>query len=426
MSRRLYDLYQKGSTTLDKLSKGGFYHLFGSSVINKVLSFMSSVIIVRLIPKSEYGVYSNADNILGMFCLLEGFGMVTTFLQFGCTNTGEKKQQIWRFCFWFSVIFQCILSISIFIASLTAKFSIPGTGYLLMLMSFLPIPRLVRDMQQVYLRTECKNQAFAYSNTFSTAVTVVLSCGLSVFFLEKGLIAATYISSIATIIYIVKVHKVSLPVRVKGSLPGKEKKKILKFATVCVINNSTSSVMYLLDTFILGIVVATSTVTASYKVATKIPTALNFIPVCVMTYIYPKFAQKKDDKQWCYRNYKKVLAAFGIFNLLSVGTLIMMAPIVIKLVFGAQYMDCLIPFRLLCVNYIIQATFGTVSGQLLVSQEKLRMNTIVGFGSSILNTCLNLWLIPIFSSTGAAIATLVVTCLSSLVTTIYLWSTLKK
>ena len=48
-------------------------------------------------------------------------------------------------------------------------------------------------------------------------------------------------------------------------------KKIIKFSTVCVINNSTSTIMYLLDTFVLGIVVANSAVTASYKVAQKFP-----------------------------------------------------------------------------------------------------------------------------------------------------------
>ena len=63
MSKKIKQL----KNLIRKLKTTGFGHLFGSSVINKILTFMSSIILVRLIPKSDYGIYSNADNILGMF-----------------------------------------------------------------------------------------------------------------------------------------------------------------------------------------------------------------------------------------------------------------------------------------------------------------------------------------------------------------------
>ena len=95
---------------IQKLMRSGFGHLFGSSVLSRVLGFMSSIILVRLIPKSEYGIYANADNILGMFCIFEGFGMVSTFLQYGCTNQGKKKEAIWSFCFIFLYHFRFCLA----------------------------------------------------------------------------------------------------------------------------------------------------------------------------------------------------------------------------------------------------------------------------------------------------------------------------
>lgn len=145
-----------------------------------------------------------------------------------------------------------------------------------------------------------------------------------------------------------------------------------------------------------------------------------------MTYIYPYFARHKDDGNWCLRNYKKVLLLFGLFNLLSVGGLILFAPSVIRIVFGKQYLDALIPFRLLCLNYIIQATFATISGQLIVSQEKLGFNTFTGILSSILNTILNLVLIPKYSSVGAALATVIVTMVISIFSTGFLFKILKE
>ena len=145
-----------------------------------------------------------------------------------------------------------------------------------------------------------------------------------------------------------------------------------------------------------------------------------------MTYIYPYFAKNKDDGKWCFKNYKRVVMLFGVFNIISVGTLIVIAPYIIKIVFGTKYLDAVIPFRLLCLNYIIQATFSTVSGQLLVSQGRLGFNTFIGIFSSILNTGLNLILIPKFSSAGAAIATLTVTIIVSILSTGYLYILLRK
>ena len=170
---------------IQRLMKSGFGHLFGSSVLSKVLGFMSSIILVRLIPKTEYGIYANADNILGMFCIFEGFGMVSTFLQYGSTTQGKKKEAIWSFCFHFSLFFQILLSIVIVFISVTVDFSIPGTGVLLGAMSLLPIFRNIRDLQQVYLRTELRNKEYARSNIITTIVTVVTSCVFSFFFLKK-------------------------------------------------------------------------------------------------------------------------------------------------------------------------------------------------------------------------------------------------
>ena len=84
-------MFKKLSSIITKFKNTGIVHLFGSSVINKVLGFVSSFILVRLIPKADYGVYSNADNIISMFCIFEGLGMTTTWLQFGCTKTGKEK-----------------------------------------------------------------------------------------------------------------------------------------------------------------------------------------------------------------------------------------------------------------------------------------------------------------------------------------------
>ena len=91
--------FEKIHNILKKFKRTGFVHLFGSSVINNILAFVSSFILVRLIPKADYGVYANADNILGLFCIFEGFGMASTWLQYGCTRNLRIYFRI--FCIYF-------------------------------------------------------------------------------------------------------------------------------------------------------------------------------------------------------------------------------------------------------------------------------------------------------------------------------------
>lgn len=402
-----------------KFKNTGFVHLLGSGVINKILAFVSSFVLVRLIPKADYGVYSNADNILGLFCIFEGFGMSATWLQFGCTRTGKEKEDTWSFCFYFSVIFQLIMCVVIALTGQYVKFSIEGTGQILVIMSFLPLFRYISEMQRTYLRTEMMNKQYAYVNNFSTVITVIFSIGLSIFFLVKGLVIANYISSIATIFFIIAVYKIKFP-SFRNSLNKQDKKELVKFSFVCTINNSTSSLMSLLDTFVLGIVIAQSTVTASYKVASKVPTALFFIPTCVMIYIYPYFAKNANDKKWCIRNFRKVLLLFGSFNFITAIGLVLFAPFIVRLLFGEQYNDAVTAFRILCVNYAVQATFKVVPGQLLVSQKKLGFNTFTGVLSGVVNTGLNLLLIPKYSCNGAATATLLVSILVGAINMIYI------
>ena len=83
----------KAKNLIVKFKNTGFVHLLGSSVINKVLAFVSSFVLVRLIPKADYGVYANADNILGLFCIFEGLGMTSTWLQYGCTRKDKEKEE---------------------------------------------------------------------------------------------------------------------------------------------------------------------------------------------------------------------------------------------------------------------------------------------------------------------------------------------
>ena len=63
------------------LLEKGFFRIFSSSFINKIIQFGTIILLARVIDKSEYGIYSLAKNDLNLLLLLEGLGSVLGVLK---------------------------------------------------------------------------------------------------------------------------------------------------------------------------------------------------------------------------------------------------------------------------------------------------------------------------------------------------------
>ena len=94
--------------------------------------------------------------------------------------------------------------------------------------------------------------------------------------------------------------------------------------------------------------------------------------------------------------------------------------------FGVQYDDSVAVFQILSLNYFFSATFRVVSGNLLVTQRKLKFNLLVACISGIVNVIADVILIYFYGSLGAAVATVIVTLVSGMLSTAYFIYTLKK
>ena len=64
-----------------KLYRTGFFHIFGAGTINKAVSSLTMIVLVWLIPKAEYGLYSYVFNIVSIFALFNGLGASSALLQ---------------------------------------------------------------------------------------------------------------------------------------------------------------------------------------------------------------------------------------------------------------------------------------------------------------------------------------------------------
>lgn len=422
MIEKTKDYFKKATA---KLADTGFFHVFGSSVINKIISFASGIILVRILTKADYGVYTYANTVLGFCMMLNGFGMSSAVLQV-CSekSDGEARLHVYEYGLGLGAKVNIALGGLVILIALLVPLKIEGANRYLALMCLMPLLSFIPDLQKTYLRAELRNAEYAYANTFSAAAIFVLSVILTLLVQASGLIFAQYIAFVVTALLLRK--RFGVPLGVKSEISAEDRRSLVGIGGISMVNNGLSSLMYHLDIFVLGLVIANENVIAAYKVATTIPTALEFIPTSVVIYVYPYFSRNRDDRPWLLSNFKKLVVALGSVNLLIAAGLYILAPFLISLIFGKQYIDAVSPFRILVVSYFFAGTFRIISGNLLITQRKLKFNTFVAVLSSAMNTIMNVFFINAWQSNGAAAATLTTAVVTGILDTVYLLRTFNK
>jgi len=198
-----------------KLNNTGFVHIFGSGVINQIIGFLSGIILVRIISKSDYGVYSYTNNLMSFFMLFSGFGVVSGLLQICSENSSNSKlsNKIFSYGFRIGIIFNLILGVFVLLVAILVEFPIPGSNQLLVLMSALPVFLIIYELIQIYFRYNKLNRKYSYYSTLNTFLILIFSIFGALTWSTRGLIIFRYFGYIVSIIigiYLSKLHNLKL------------------------------------------------------------------------------------------------------------------------------------------------------------------------------------------------------------------------
>ncbi len=409
-------------SSLIRIFNAGFFHVFGSTVINRIIGFLSTVVLVRILTKSEYGFFTYSWNIYQIAILFSGFGMGTAVLQLCSERNTEEDycNAIYfkgkRFGSRFNLLFIPLFLGIAFFAPL--KFS--ESQRLLIALCLLPEFAFQYDIQTYYIRARKKSKEYSYLSLLNATLVLIGSVIGALLGRELGLVFGRYLAYIITHLVALKLNVIPSKDNRLADVSTIEKKAMINIGGISMINSGLSQLLYLIDVFIIGVIIADETVIASYKVATQIPTALSFIPTAIVTFIYPYFAEKKDNRKWCLNQYKRILLGVGALNLLVTVVLTFGAEPFIKIIFGEKYLDSVSPFRILTITYFFSGTFRTIAGNLLVAQRKLKFNTFVAGISGGLNIIIDYILVTYFGMNGAAVATFIVVVFTSILNVGYL------
>ena len=405
---------------LRNAAKNGLFHIFGSGVLAQVLGLVSAVVVVRALPKVDYGYYTLANNLYSYLAIFVGLGMGSAALQFCSEQVSEgRKNAVYAFALTRGSVCNLVLAAAIlFLAGIKEAGGDGETARYLSMMCGLPMAVFFNKFFQIVLRVYCENILYSRVNVAFSVAVVIGNILFTFLFGVPGLILATYTANLLAAglgAFFLQKREFFSSLKRRERLEWENKYEITKYALLCAITNFASTVLVLLDVTCLNIVLEDPTILADYKVASTIPSACAMIPSALITYFYPKIVWTYSADAPNFPKFiRKLTGLFTAINFVVFLGLIVMAPLAIWLIYGEKYMNVLPVFRVLSFNYFVYGSTHMLFGNVIAAMKKSEVNLAIAVASGILNILLNLTLIPRLGSVGAAIATVCVSISVSL------------
>ena len=184
-------------------------------------------------------------------------------------------------------------------------------------------------------------------------------------------------------------------------------KKLVSESYPLILSGLTIAIYMKIDQVMLGEIVGSEAV-GIYSSATRVSEIWYFIPTAISYSVAPSiYAAKQDgDESLYYRRIKQLLSLLSWISILIAIPMSFFSEKVIVMLFGNQYS---MAGPILAVH--IWAGFfvftGVASSPWFISEKLNSFRMIVTIMGAVSNILLNLYLIPIYSGLGAAMATVI-------------------
>ena len=423
---KYYDKYTK-------LKKTGFFSIFASSIFGKIITFFSGIFLIRIMTKSDYGLYSYVLNAISMLTLLNDFGASNSALQYLTENDNDiqYKKQILNWTIKVGTISILISGILILLSPLYYPFTLERANKLVPILFLMPVFNFVNSLIPVILRSRLDNKKYARLQLITIIINYAVLLPMAFFFSILGAVLSQYIYSLIIFIYGIYLIKdflksiKTVKIEKKDDLKSEEK-NFWKFALTTQLSNTIGGFLLVIDTFLIGLLIANSELIATYKVATIIPHALAFIPSCVVIYILPYFIKNNNNPEWLMEKYKKTIK-YGIIGY-GILTLILLfgSELIFYILYGNKYDSAIPIYIVLIIGFFFTSAFKIPSANITYGLRKVNVNLTINIICIIVNFISNIIFIKWLGIIGAAITTTIINILSSIIYIIYVYNILKR
>jgi O-antigen/teichoic acid export membrane protein len=342
-----------------------------SKIIAQGAGFISTLVLARLLNRSEFGLMAMALSFMGLIDTFIDFGFLSAIIQ-----AKEITQRHLSSCFWILTLFSLILSICAFsLASYIGYFYdepriVDIIKYLVPILLFSPFNIVCKGVLSRDIRLDTVAKIELYSGVAKIIFTISLAyLGLGVFSLVIGYILEKVL------------HTILCGINSKW-YPN------IEYNNICVrsffnfgVKSTLSSLLWFVmtktDVFVIGRILGAE-VLGVYTIASQFPqTIARLVPIVWMRIAYPlfsKFQQKPELNNIVTRSsYLLNVICFPLF--LGIASI---APDLINMFFGQHWREAILPLQILSLVAAIEAAVGVLPSA-LNAIGRPGSNTIINF-----------------------------------------------
>jgi O-antigen/teichoic acid export membrane protein len=402
MLQNLKSVFLQNQNIKQKMFKNIFW--LSASQISRLLRMFTLLYAARVLGASEYGIFAYILGTVGIFSIFTDMG-INPLLTRDVAGESQKQEEYFATSFWIKTALIGLTSI-IFIIFMPYATKIQTTINLLPLAMLLIVSDNIRDFIIAYLRGLEKMER-------ETLITTVLNIALAIagfttliFYPTAEYFFFTYVCSsfFATLLALIVARNIIFHI-----FSGFRKKiavDIFKNGWPIALSGMFSILMLNIDIFMLGLW-STTTQIGLYAASQKITQVLYTIPTILSLGIFPTIASvvKTNNHKLEKSLNEKSISFILIFTIpLVIGGIILAKPI-FEFVFGPEYIEGVIAFRLLLFSILFVFPGILINSLVLAHNQQQKMFKFV-ISATVINISLNALLIPKVGITGAAFATL--------------------
>lgn len=418
---------KKITSFVSALKGKGAVAIVTGNFLTKAAAFLGSIVLVRLMAKSDYGVLSSLENVYTYLYLLAGLGLNNAVLRWMVLkDTSSEKRGILDYAVTSGTAVNVVLVIGAVIGVCLAGNSFSNFYYLLPLMMIALPFHFLLDTGTFSLRALFRNRAFA-----------ILSVGAILFVWLTKIIGATSFGLIGVILSWPVAYFVIAAVvlcylyfgifrNIKGApITRAEKRAMKRYSVQYMITNGMWALFIQNDLLMIGLITGSADSVADYKVASVFPMVLALLSSSIGMFAGPYFIKHENNKSWVWLNYKRVLmVSVGVIGVAALLLALLAEPLVL-LVYGEQYANIVPLMIILLVGSVINNGVRYASANLIAAMGRIKANMVIAFCGICAQIAFNFLFISEFGVYGAAITGIVVQLGMAIAVTVYFAKTFR-
>lgn len=411
---------------INRLFDIGLFHIVGANTLGSLISFISNIVIVRFMSQDDYGVFSYANNLFMIVSLFTGLGLLSGMLQFCAEKRSiTEKEEIYWYVLVRGIVISFILAIAMLLIGLFVSLPIHDAGIYFSLFAPILILDFLFQYVSILLRSKKENKKFANLQLVKSVLYFLFACGGALVGGVTGTVVGRYFAyGICIIVGARCLVSVGLFPQIASPLPCLIRKELWGFSLPTLVSSSLNQLTFMLDVFLVGALLTSTTEVALYQVATIIPEGLAFVPASVVVAIIPYFVENNHDRSWLEKQSKNViLVSFAAYSALAT-IMFFLSPWVIELLWGDEYIGAVIPFRCLSICFVLNAIRLTCTN-LLCALRAVNANFLISIVSLFFNVFLCFVLIPQLGIMGAAMAPTLVSFVAAILSIFLYFRTMR-